>query len=377
MAYLYSATASIILVFVFLIFQKKNKNRADYLLIAVNFLISLFLLADLLVQEYFSSSAVILQNVLPLILFPTFVYYVLQFVMRNSLLRKYAALLFLPALGLTIYSLLDHYYFNEYDQAALLEHYNRPDWLYQTFFKGSQIFFILVLAILIKALNRFEESLKNGFSEIETISVSWLKNFTWIYLLSISATFLLFLFQNIGLLPYEIKQVFGIVYGILVLSVFYMNVNGIKHYTVSQLYSEKNIEQAAYRKEVKQETGSPSEADLLLHQRMIDHITTNKVYLEPKYGLANLAADLGESTHNVSFVINSLEQKSFYDLINGYRVEHLKKLLADPDNRKFTVLALGLDSGFNSKASLNRIFKNFTSYTPSEYLKQKVAQKVR
>ena len=45
------------------------------------------------------------------------------------------------------------------------------------------------------------------------------------------------------------------------------------------------------------------------------------------------------------------------------------KLISDPDNNKFTILALGLDSGFNSKATLNRIFKKQTGYSPMEYRK--------
>lgn len=368
MGYVYSATATIILLFIVLIIQKKNKNRADYLLIIINMLIGLFLVADLLVANHFSSFAIILQNVLPLLLFPTFIYYVLQYIGTGSGLRKYAFLFFLPGLGLLLYSIFDHYLLNPYDAADLLEHYNRPDWVYQSFFKGSQILFIIVLLKLTRELGKFETSLKDGFSEIETISVSWLKNFTWIYLLSISLTFLLFLSQNIGLIPFEINQVFGVVYGMLVISVFYMNVNGIKHYTISQLYAEEKELQVTALHVGQKEEPSPSEADINLHQRMIQWIEGEKVYLQPKYGLADLAAELGESTHAVSFVINRLEKKSFYDLINGYRVEHLKMLLSDPNNRKYTVLALGLESGFNSKASINRIFKNHTGFTPREFL---------
>ena len=368
MGYFYAATASVILVFIILILQKKDKSRADYLLVAINVLIALFLLADVLVQQQFSSASVILQNVLPLVLIPTFACYVLQFVMTNSWLRKYVLLLYLPGIGLLIYSILDHYILNTYDEAALMEHYHRPDWAYQLFFKGSQLMFIVIIGLLIKGLHSFESHLKDGFSEIETISVSWLKNFAWIYLFAISATFVLFLFQNVGLIPFNIPQIFAMVYGILILAVFYLNINGIKHYTVSQQYVSKDSPGIMNEAPPTSETPGDEAGDTELHQRMIRLIEDEKVYLQPKYGLADLAAALDESTHNVSYVINRIERKSFYDLINGYRVEHLKKLLADPENRKFTVLALGLESGFNSKASVNRIFKNFTDYTPRQYL---------
>ena len=35
--------------------------------------------------------------------------------------------------------------------------------------------------------------------------------------------------------------------------------------------------------------------------------------------------------------------------------------------KRFTILALGLESGFNSKASLNRVFKEETGLSPREY----------
>ena len=95
------------------------------------------------------------------------------------------------------------------------------------------------------------------------------------------------------------------------------------------------------------------------------------LYLEPTINLENLATRLGKSRHQISKIINVKEDRSFYDLINGYRVKHLQKMLYDPKNSRFTILSLGLESGFNSKASLNRIFKNTTGLTPREYLNTK------
>jgi len=42
----------------------------------------------------------------------------------------------------------------------------------------------------------------------------------------------------------------------------------------------------------------------------------------------------------------------------------------DPTQKRYTILALGLESGFNSKASLNRVFKEATGISPSEYQKR-------
>jgi AraC-like DNA-binding protein len=47
----------------------------------------------------------------------------------------------------------------------------------------------------------------------------------------------------------------------------------------------------------------------------------------------------------------------------------MQKLLTDSGQTQFTILSLGFESGFNSKASLNRVFKEQTGLSPSEYQK--------
>ncbi|MDJ1506944.1 helix-turn-helix domain-containing protein, partial [Xanthocytophaga agilis] len=40
-----------------------------------------------------------------------------------------------------------------------------------------------------------------------------------------------------------------------------------------------------------------------------------------------------------------------------------------PENQKFTIFALALESGFNSKTSFNRNFKKYMHCSPREFLK--------
>jgi len=69
-------------------------------------------------------------------------------------------------------------------------------------------------------------------------------------------------------------------------------------------------------------------------------------------------------------VINTRLQQNFFDFINHYRIEKVKKDLADPQKKNLKVLAIAFDAGFNSKSSFNAIFKRHTNLTPSEYRSQ-------
>ena len=103
-----------------------------------------------------------------------------------------------------------------------------------------------------------------------------------------------------------------------------------------------------------------------LTQLMIE----KKPYTNPELTLDELAQTLKVHRNNLSQVINTYEQKSFYDYINLKRVEEFKRIVALPENQKFTLLGLANNSGFNSKTSFNRNFKNATGLSPTEYLKQ-------
>jgi len=79
-------------------------------------------------------------------------------------------------------------------------------------------------------------------------------------------------------------------------------------------------------------------------------------------------AEMSRITPNyLSQVINLLEGKNFFDFINYYRVEEVKRVINSNQLNQFTLLGIAFECGFNSKAAFNRAFKKFTGITPSEF----------
>lgn len=104
--------------------------------------------------------------------------------------------------------------------------------------------------------------------------------------------------------------------------------------------------------------------------KLADYMDKEQPYLNPDITLKDLAKLLNMTHNHLSSIINDYMHKNFYDLINTYRVNHVKELLGREDTtRKLTLLSIGFDSGFNSKSTFYRIFKKHTGMTPSEYLK--------
>jgi len=109
-----------------------------------------------------------------------------------------------------------------------------------------------------------------------------------------------------------------------------------------------------------------SELAVILDESMI----SDKLYLEEDITLAKVAEQLGTSANILSQVINGTLDKNFNELVNEYRLEEVKKRLLDPEQDNMKILALAFESGFRSKASFNRIFKQDTGLTPVEFRKK-------
>lgn len=103
----------------------------------------------------------------------------------------------------------------------------------------------------------------------------------------------------------------------------------------------------------------------------------DEAFLKEDLSLPELAATLEISTHDLSNVINQEFQTNFYRLINGRRIDHARLLLADGDLRDETILNIAFRSGFNSRASFNRAFKEITGQTPRSFRQKNTSQSIQ
>ena len=114
-------------------------------------------------------------------------------------------------------------------------------------------------------------------------------------------------------------------------------------------------------------SGLPEDEARELHQRLLGFMEGERPWLDDSLDLPALAAALDTSANHVSQVLNGLEGKSFYDFVNGYRVAAVKERLADQGEGPSSLLDVALACGFRSKATFNRIFKQHTGLTPTQY----------
>ena len=236
---------------------------------------------------------------------------------------------------------------------------------------------ILLLAILISGITysvlsyritvRHKQKMKNRFSYSEGISLKWLRYcIVSIALIFLSAIIVFGLRDGLKVaFPFNPEYIF---YSILIVLIFYIGYFGIKHENIfinsPVLENEKRISTEKYK-----HSGVSGDEAAQMYSNLLHYMEKEKPYLHPKLSLSELARQLKLSTNQLSQIINQQAGVNFYDFVNKYRVEEFFRI-ADK-NKNFSLLALALDAGFNSKSSFNNIFKNQKGLTPSQYLAKK------
>jgi YesN/AraC family two-component response regulator len=95
-----------------------------------------------------------------------------------------------------------------------------------------------------------------------------------------------------------------------------------------------------------------------------DAMISKNLYLDPNLTINDLAKELNTPAYIISKQINQGFEKTFFNYVNNFRIEHAKKLLSSTDIK---ILAVALDSGFSNKSSFHRTFKRIVGTTPYEY----------
>ncbi|MEM9856435.1 MAG: helix-turn-helix transcriptional regulator [Bacteroidota bacterium] len=96
----------------------------------------------------------------------------------------------------------------------------------------------------------------------------------------------------------------------------------------------------------------------------------NRVYRDPEITLDKVADIVKLQPRQLSNLIKRKFDKTFPEFINDFRISEARRLLEDPKHQHWSILAIGLEVGFNSKSTFNRVFKKTVGITPSEYLSQ-------
>jgi ligand-binding sensor domain-containing protein/AraC-like DNA-binding protein len=105
-------------------------------------------------------------------------------------------------------------------------------------------------------------------------------------------------------------------------------------------------------------------------RKLLYLIEEEKIYKNSDLSIKSLSSKLLLSPRTLSHIINDRLEMNFYELINEYRIKEAQRILTDPDTEALSILEIAHEVGYNSKSAFNRVFKNYTHMTPSEFKKK-------
>lgn len=95
-----------------------------------------------------------------------------------------------------------------------------------------------------------------------------------------------------------------------------------------------------------------------------------KPYLNKKLSLSDLSQKIHVNSNDLSQLFNKHYRSNFYEYVNNYRIQYFEKLMLDPEFKQYKIMALAEESGFNSKATFYKAFKDKHQLTPTQFIKK-------
>ncbi len=368
----------------FILLTKKGKSQADYILMAwlavTGFHLATFYL-HLSGQFVTYPTIVGLGIPLPLVQGPFLYLYTLRQTSPEKL-KPYQWLHFAPVLA--SYLMFSRFFLLPF--AVKVEIFNGQGHGFETPYMinlmAIYISGVLYTILALRRLLKYRRELVNEFSSTERINFNWL-----LYLIIWIAIIWVVIF---------IAKEDTLIFGAAALFVLWLGYFGIRQNRVFSHAMPVAASDSPSVSSILPTEGllnAPAEADQMLvtekegntkyqksglseaeagriHHSLRQLLDTQKPFTDPDLTLTDLARLLAVHPNVLSQVINSRENKTFYDLVNERRIEEFIQRLSQPARHQFTLMAIAYDCGFNSKASFNRNFKKYTGLTPTEYLGQ-------
>ncbi len=362
----------------FFLFSHEKGKKTSHILLALFFLSFCLNLSDgfLLLQGVYNSypSYALWASNMPLLYGPLLFLYTQSVLYHDFSFSKKKFLHFLPFLLLTIFSIIAYSIQPADEKIRILNAIlarKLPVFIY-IFSIAIYIHFFVYLLLSLRLVNRYEALASNKFADDKRTNIGWLR-FTLIF-------FMVFMLLGAvsgfaGITPWA-KYYYLLLNLLLVVFFLYINRVLLKALRSPEIFSAMSEKQTVLREMIPVKYASSTlqeEEKLRIKEKLLQYMKQDKPYLEPELSLDQLANRLTVKPKILSQVINEILGKSFFDFINGYRIEEAMRLLTNPKDPKITVLEVLYEVGFNSKSSFNTLFKKQTGLTPSEFKKQKAS----
>jgi AraC-like DNA-binding protein len=365
----------------FLVLSKSETNLKDNWLavfLIFNALHLVFFYANFNTEYLEYQNILIAGSGFPLLIGPLFFIYVYKLVKKQSLKFNWLVIHFVPYL---IFCLGFYYLWIQNDMADMLvfdgfiHPYRNVAWP----LANITIFFAISAGVYpiwtLLLLRQHTKNLYNEFSYIEKINLDWVRNWIVFSIISFILVFFVILIVVDSSLLIDHSIAFKFIAIVITTQAFFVGYFGFKQTTIFsniKLENTYSVDEVENKDTIIKYKGSKLAASIAndYMENLSKKMKNDKPFLNGNLSINMLSELTSIPMHHLSQILNDQLGKNFFDFVNEYRVEEIKRQMMDSNNNNITLLGLAYDCGFNSKSSFNSTFKRITGKTPSEYKRQ-------
>lgn len=352
-----------------LLLIKKNKSRADKILVLWLVLISIDQ-----VFHYFTYTKDIYQyphwlgiDLAMPVLIGVFLYFYVIEITGNRLKNNWYVLLhILPTVVLVLLA-IPFYILSGPEKIFVFENEAAGfEWyviIQSTVISISGLVYSIWSLVIIK---RHQKRIQDTFSNTDKKELQWLRllsiGFALIWILSA-------FFSSIIIFSAVVVFVLCIaIFGINQLTIFNSNNTALENSLDLKTQASPEISSRETNKTDKYlKSGLNSDMASKIYSELNSLMNDDSIYKNENLTLVELSKQLDVHPNHVSQVINEMEGKNFYNYINSLRIKAFIDLASKPENKKYTMISLAYDCGFGTKSTFNKHFKLNTGKTPTEF----------
>ena len=338
-----------------LVLSKKKKSRSDLILAAWLILMAIDFFT--LIMDYMILDKPLLSSSF-LLINPAFYLYVKSLINRDFAIKPIQILHLLPFLFFETFA----YVIQETVQLNDFLLVDDSYWFRLVFGVFNIISWLVYNYLSISMLSKHRKNILQEFSSlghgIKLIWVSSIVIFYNVYCIVLFITGLSVIFTGrFILLPQAIN------YSVLLFLIYILGFYGLwqRDIYIKKEKKESNDDQVRYKYSALTEKQKK-----VITEKIVKAVEQKKLYLNPELNMDMLSETIKVPKHHITEVLNIDLNSNFFNFVNSYRVEEVKKMLIDKSNL-YSIEAIGYDCGFNSKSSFFSVFKKMTGKTPSAY----------
>ncbi len=290
-------------------------------------------------------------------LYGPLLYFYMKRVTESYQFKKRDVLHLLPSLVLFLY-MMPYYVLPSDEKLWLMFH--RDEELHPT---TMAIVFLKIISLATYGLLALKTYRSNALLVKDPTNslVRWQRNIVHLNIVYV-ASYILY-----GLIVIQLIKVSWLIHPQIIIMAFLVLYIGYSTFTIPAILNygaDLRTRLAKYQK-----SGLTDDYSLEIKQTILQLFENEKFYKESSVSLGTLSKRLDTTRHNTSQVINEHFEMNFFELVNKFRIEEAKQLIAENRFGNLTMLEIAFEVGFNNKVTFNKAFKKETSLTPTQYLR--------